>query len=181
MICLIMAGGLGSRMNRPEKALIEVHGETLLDRTIRCMNGICSDIYALIDPSMERLQGKLRSVNVKVLAKRRGGYIEDLNHAMHSIGKFPILVIPGDIFIFNCSAFLDAVRRGMLAEANVVSFTDAGQYTGISIFNAQSGSYQDIELNGSVANINTPEDLRAVIERLRTSEKLDGSADHADG
>jgi len=166
-----MAGGLGSRMNRPEKALIEVHGEALVDRTIGCIDGICSDIYALIDPSMEGLQDRLMSRNVRVMLRRRSGYIEDLNYAMHSIGKFPILVIPGDIFIFDCSTFLDVIRRGMLAEANVVSFTDAGQHTGISIFNAESGSYQDIDLNGSVANINTPEDLMAVIERLKALDK----------
>lgn len=163
-----MAGGLGSRMNNPEKALIEIHGEALIDRTVRCIRGICSIMYAAIDPSMIRLREKLLSMDIGVIMRPRQGYVEDLNNAMISIGRFPILVVPGDVYIFKCSAFLDSLRRAIYSGANVVSFTEAGQYTGISIFNAESGSYENIDLHGSVANINTPGDLIAVMERDKT-------------
>ncbi|KAA8921859.1 NTP transferase domain-containing protein [Thermoplasma sp.] len=163
-----MAGGLGSRMNNPEKALIEIHGEALIDRTVRCIRGICSIMYAAIDPSMIRLREKLLSMDIGVIMRPRQGYVEDLNNAMISIGRFPILVVPGDVYIFKCSAFLDSLRRAMSTQADVVSLTDGGKYTGVSIFNAPSGSYKNIDLLGSAANINTLEDLRYVIERDRT-------------
>ncbi|PYB67622.1 hypothetical protein DMB44_08255 [Thermoplasma sp. Kam2015] len=168
MNCLIIAGGMGTRIGDPEKAIIEIGGETILERSVRCLRCICDAWHAMIDPSMQRTKRMLRSLGISVMEKERGGYIEDLNYALGIIGKFPILVAPGDLYIIRCRDILERIRYSITLDEDVISFTDDGKFTGLSLFNDFGGSYINVDISGYAMNVNTPDDLEKIRGMGRT-------------
>jgi len=153
---------MGTRIGDPEKAIIEIGGETILERSVRCLRCICDAWYALIDPSMQRTKKILRTLGISIMEKERGGYIEDLNYALGIIGKFPILVAPGDLYIIRCQDILERIRYALTLDKAVISFVDGGKFTGLSLFKDFGGSYTNVDISGYAMNVNTPDDLEKV-------------------
>lgn len=85
---LILAAGQSSRMGFP-KALLELQGETFLDRLIRMFSGCCSPVVAVLGAEAERIRGGLRAAEgarLVVNTEWQRGQITSLQRGLREIG-----------------------------------------------------------------------------------------------
>ncbi|MGC8608813.1 MAG: NTP transferase domain-containing protein [Thermoplasmata archaeon] len=159
MKALIMAGGRGTRIGNPEKCLIVIGNRSLLDRNISLLRRYTSSIYVSVRDGMAATQREAMTRNAVIIKTEGSGYVSDLNTCLSFIGSFPILVIPGDIYVTDEKIFDSYVRKAAESNYDIINFKLNGDFTGLSFFNKRSGSYIDMQFSGGIANINTPEDL----------------------
>jgi molybdenum cofactor cytidylyltransferase len=87
---IILAAGESSRMGSP-KALLEYHGETFLDRLIRCLSLCCSPVIAVLGHEPEVIRAGVRSPGKTVFVLNL-----DYQRGQFSSMQCGLRAIPGD-------------------------------------------------------------------------------------
>ncbi len=90
MIAVIMAGGRASRFRRPiEKAVLEVGGRTLIQRTAEALGVPGVERVAIaVTPHTSRTEALAKQLGIEVLRTEGAGYHEDVLQLMDALGPF---------------------------------------------------------------------------------------------
>ena len=153
--CLIMAGGLGSRLNK-KKMLLDFCGSSIIHREISLLKKISNDISICISKNTEFL---MNTFDLNYIYGY-GDYSKDLVISINKINRFPILVMPADV-IFNLETILKFISMNNF-DYDIINMKINENFTGISIFNRRAfEKYTDININDSgFFNINTYDDYK---------------------
>ena len=187
MIGLIMAGGMGSRMEfpSPEKLLLE-YKKPIIFHVIDSLNGshCFSKVFAATSPNSPDTKYELEQMGVETLDTQGNGYVNDLNFLLQKMNGY-VFVVSGDLPLldeeiiqklveFNSEniwtsfivskKFLDSLglESNFLVNYNNIDYV----YTGISIINADKIQHLDqvkenyiiLDDKRIAFNLNTKED-----------------------
>lgn len=192
MLALIMAGGLGTRMNRGEKPLITVCGRPMIDYVRSAFIDAGLEVLAVVTPKVPMTKNWCRAHGIDFFQAQGIGYIEDLNECVTEIGE--------EMPMFTCVADLPGVTPAIIGEV-LDRWSDSGmnacsvwvpkalflensikcQYSevidgveacpsGLNIFDGSNPSAPQDELKlllnepALTFNVNTPEELIAAEE-----------------
>tara|TARA_B100000953_G_scaffold100679_1_gene82678 strand:- start:115 stop:699 length:585 start_codon:yes stop_codon:yes gene_type:complete len=98
MIGLVMAGGMGTRMNlSDEKLLLEYKKPIILNVIDSLKNSHCfSKVIAATSPNSPNTKQALEQREIETLATPGNGYVSDLNFLLQKMDEF-VFVISGDL------------------------------------------------------------------------------------
>ncbi|PUA33991.1 MAG: hypothetical protein B7O98_00840 [Zestosphaera tikiterensis] len=170
-VCLIMAGGRGSRYGSPSKVVVNVCGKPLIEHVIDVVKPLCGCVVIAISKHtsgfavITKLCSRLYVECVETLGE---DYVEDLSLLIYSLPK-PTLVVSGDVFTYT-SVIEDFTVKALKTDGDVVTMTilknGVEELIGISLFKGCGGSWSNIAYDSSKAiDVDTPSDLE-IVERL---------------
>ncbi|MCL5882021.1 MAG: NTP transferase domain-containing protein [Candidatus Thermoplasmatota archaeon] len=162
---VIMAGGLGTRMGNPEKALIRVDEMPLIQRIVNFGFSLAADLMVCCSGNTPETCSYCDLNSIKKHISSGNGYPKDLAECLDTVERYPVLVLPADVYIHNAEVLTEAILYALSMDNKVITFLQQGQYVGISIFRSPLGkgqeSYSSIEIPVDFCvNINTPSDLK---------------------
>lgn len=160
--CVIMAGGRGSRLGGVEKPLVKVCGEPMLLRLLRAARPVCKRIllvYSNKTPVLAALCGSGALEGVECI-EGEGEYVRDLNLAL-DFSSPPTLVLPADMPHLSHEILEDFLAKAIASPGVVVNMVTSRGPTGVSLFKARGGVWQDIEYfyHDALIDVDTPEDF----------------------
>ncbi len=162
---VIMAGGLGTRMGNPEKALIRVDEIPMIRRIITFGLSLTADLLVCCSPNTPGTCSYCDLNGIKKYTSSGRGYPQDLVECLGTVKRYPVLVLPADVYIYNMEALTEAIIYTLSMKDEVITVLQLGQYVGISVFRTPPGnsqeSYSSVEVPVEFCvNINEPSDLR---------------------
>ncbi len=176
ILCLVMAGGRGSRYGSPEKIVLNVCGKKLIGYVIDVIRPLCRDIVLAISRNTYKIP-EVRNLciegDIDCVETSGMGYVEDLSLLLCSIRK-PILVMPADIIIRR-GVVEDFVERAMKMNEDVITMAIEGngveEPIGIGLFNSCGGNWANIVYSPkSAVDIDTRNDLEIAESMCRDME-----------
>lgn len=162
---VIMAGGLGTRMGNPEKALTRVDEIPLIQRIVTFGLSLAADLMVCCSNNTPKTCSYCDLNSIKKYTSSGNGYPQDLAECLNTVGRYPVLILPADVYIHNTVVLTEAILYALSMDKEVITFLQMGQYVGISIFRSPPGkdqeSYSSIEIPADFCvNVNTPSDLK---------------------
>lgn len=98
MLALIFAGGEGSRLRLGEKALVEVHGKSMISWVLDAFTAANCEPFVVTSYKTPYTRNWCRATGVEYLDTRGAGYVEDMNEAINLIGEEgPLFTSAADI------------------------------------------------------------------------------------
>ena len=192
MLALIMAGGLGTRMNLGEKPLVTVCGRPMISYVHEAFVDAGLEVLAVVTPKVPMTKNWCRAHGIEFFQAKGIGYVEDLSECA--------LEIDEDMPMFTCVADLPGITSRIIEDVRE-RWADSGmnacsvwvpkalfmensikcQYSesvdgieacpcGLNIFDGSSPSAPQNELKillnepALTFNVNTPEELKAAEE-----------------
>ena len=162
---IIMAGGMGTRMHDPEKCLIRIGKYSIIAKLSEVLSHSGFEIVIAITRLHRKVTHFAEENSIDIVYTAGSGYETDMGEAVVSLARVPVLVVPGDLITADRNLFLEVWETGTRGEAEVVTFTLNGNFSGISVINRlpSIGMPMDFETvdirNGGSFNVNTPADL----------------------
>jgi adenosylcobinamide-phosphate guanylyltransferase len=166
---LVMAGGKGTRIGNSEKYLLEFGGKTIIETLLEATMQMVDVVYLSTVPGRKVLMDICVRLNVITLIGRGASYVDDLVSAVRSIGRFPLLVIPGDIVLLNKHFLHQFIEIAKESEKALVNLYANGELSGISLIkrrpvDSEELPYEDINFQGSnLINVNTWKDYERAL------------------
>ncbi len=162
---VIMAGGLGTRMGNPEKALIRVDEVPLIQRIITFGLSMTTDLMVCCSHNTPETCSYCDLNGIKKYTSSGRGYPQDLVECLGTVKRYPVLVLPADLYVHSVEALTEAIIYALSMEDRVTTVLQMGEYVGISLFRSPPGncqeSYSSIEVPVDFCvNINEPSALR---------------------
>ncbi len=175
MKVIIMAGGRGSRINDPNKPLIEVLGKPMIEYVVDAVSGLGA-VYVATTRGHDRIIEWARSSGYDVVLTSGRDYPSDLVEALRAVGT-PALVLPGDMPLLSRGFIIKFLRAAAYVRTPMVTLVAVRSseyvYTGISYVR------ELVIINGVIPwttlatpwttellNVNTREDLERAVEAL---------------
>jgi adenosylcobinamide-phosphate guanylyltransferase len=175
MKVIIMAGGRGSRINDPNKPLIEVLGKPMIEYVVDAVSGLGA-VYVATTRGHDRIIEWARSRGYDVVLTSGRDYPSDLVEALRAVGT-PALVLPGDMPLLSRGFIIKFLRAAAYVRTPMVTLVAVRSsehvYTGISYVR------ELVIINGVIPwttlatpwttellNVNTREDLERAVEAL---------------
>lgn len=87
MLALILAGGIGSRLNMGEKPLVEVCGRPMIDYVIRAFSSVGHRVIVVTSPKTPFTRNWCRAHGIDLYPAAGLGYVEDIVEAVTEIGE----------------------------------------------------------------------------------------------
>lgn len=87
MLALIMAGGLGTRMNLGEKPLVEIAGKPMLSYVISAFERAGYEILVVATKKVPMTKNWCRANGIEIYQTSGTGYVEDLMECIIDIGQ----------------------------------------------------------------------------------------------
>ncbi len=188
MICLVMAGGKGSRMYMNTEKLLLKYKKPIIFHVLDALkNSKCfKRIIIATSHHSPKTMNMLKELDYEIIETRGTGYVEDLNQALCEIDGDVVLVTSGDLPLLDgeiikqiisrydrqnvwtsfvvTKEFLDSIN--ISAEFSIQFKGQHCLYTGISLVNATKiNSLDSIKENYEILNdkkiafnVNTKED-----------------------
>jgi len=85
MLAVIMAGGTGSRLNRGEKALVQLSGKTMLTWIYDAFTGAGHEILVVTTPDTPYTSNYCRAHTIAFYASKGKGYLSDLIETIEAV------------------------------------------------------------------------------------------------
>lgn len=173
---LVMAGGTGSRMDFPDKGILLVQGQTLIERNMQLLSRYSDDIYIAVSPKT-LITKKVFEKKYKIIETEGRGYSEDLIYSLKKIGKYPVLTIAADLFIETPDVIMDFLAFSFSKGNGIITMLADGLFCGLSYFFSDpetigEESFYTLDVKGKqVRNINTTIDFFALINRMNKISK----------
>ncbi|MGC8506198.1 MAG: NTP transferase domain-containing protein [Thermoplasmata archaeon] len=159
--CVIMCGGRGSRINNPEKYLLQIGNETVIGRLIRMVSSLGLSVH-LCTRDGTSIAGIYGRLGLKIIISSGNGYIHDMNECLNTVSILPILLIPGDIVLLSPGTLSSFMKQSAMVGRDLVNLVSNGEVTGITIFkrlpSLEPLSYSSVVTDDEIINVNTPED-----------------------
>ncbi|MCS7112148.1 MAG: NTP transferase domain-containing protein [Ignisphaera sp.] len=167
ILCVILAGGRGSRFGSPLKFLTHVCGKPLIEKLLTDIEIVCR--YTVIALSKRTLDAVHVCKNKHYIAECVETSGEDLVHDLALLLEMfpkPLLVVGADIYMTNNKILIDFIDRALKTEENVVTLVvnnDGEKLVGITLFKKSYGSWRNITYpKNSVMDIDDYDDLKRV-------------------
>ncbi len=165
-----MAGGKGSRIGYPEKGLLKICGETIIERIIKVVSYFSKRIFVCVSKNTPRLRSYLELLgNVELIEGSGNDYVFDLTEALKLIDEYPILVSPSDMPFLSyrtVKLLINESKRDPAAIINLWISKSCEKYrkrgpTGLSLFNALGTPWRNLEacIYPDLLDIDTFEDV----------------------
>ncbi|ADM27175.1 GTP:adenosylcobinamide-phosphateguanylyltransfer ase [Ignisphaera aggregans DSM 17230] len=175
VLCLVMAGGKGSRYGSPSKIVTNICGKPLIEHIIVNIKPFCRDIIMAISKYTSSFSEvvKLCIEEVECIETTGEGYIEDLLFLACSLPK-PILIVAGDI-VTHRTVIEDFISKALEIDRDVITMTISRngieEPIGISLYRGCGGSWTNIVYSSTDAiDIDTLEDLEIAKNLCRDVE-----------
>ncbi|WP_167827883.1 NTP transferase domain-containing protein [Pyrolobus fumarii] len=162
LVCLVMAGGRGSRLGGVVKPTLRVCGKTLIEHVLHALQGLCrSVVIAVSGYTLNAVQGYCVNPNVECVYTPGSGYVEDLRLCLRLVRNRPLLVAPSDAIV-DPACLANAVAQALNANSDIVTFVARGEPTGFSLFlSGEDGTWTNMQLT-CVLDVDEPRDLMEV-------------------
>ncbi len=158
-LCLVMAGGKGSRLGGLAKPCIELCGKPMVLHVINILRFVCRYIVLAVSRYTKTCVSYIcKDIGVECVETSGYNYVEDLSILLSSLRK-PVLVVPCDTPFVSLDQIRHLISEGMRSRASVITAISRGRVVGIALFLDEKGSWVDVEI-GDVLNVNTPRDLQ---------------------
>jgi adenosylcobinamide-phosphate guanylyltransferase len=183
MIGLVMAGGKGSRMDKPGEKLLLYHKKPLVLHVVDALvNSNCfSRIVAATSSNSPNTEKLLLENQIQTLHTKGADYVEDLTFALSNFEE-PVFVVSGDLPLLDHTIIQDMVskhqktsswqsfvvskkfleQQNLNLEYSVLVNDTECYYTGISIVNPKSGTTNEthtiLDDKRITVNLNTRKD-----------------------
>ena len=175
MKIIIMAGGKGSRINNPNKPMIEIHGKPMIDYVANAVSGL-GTVYIATTRSHDRVIEWARSRGYGIVLTSGRDYPNDLIEALKAVGT-PTLVLPSDTPLLSRGFIIKFLKAAAYVRTPMITLvavrSNEHVYTGISYVR------ELVIINGVIPwatlttpwttellNVNTREDLERAVEAL---------------
>ncbi|GGM75021.1 TIGR00454 family protein [Thermogymnomonas acidicola] len=160
-VCVIMAGGRGTRLSNPDKALIRIGGRTLLEWKVSHLRRLAPVVVCCSLHAARTVAYCIRKGYRVYLAPGRG-YPEDLSLLLRRLKGLSVLVVGVDLYI--PTAALDLLISSEDGGECITEATYRGQNVPLALFCRERSDgeegYSEVPLDTfDMANINTPHDL----------------------
>ncbi|MHB1622029.1 MAG: NTP transferase domain-containing protein [Cuniculiplasma sp.] len=172
---LIMAGGIGTRMNMPDKGLLMIRGETLIGRNAKLLEPLVKPVYLIVAPNND-ITEKYFAEKMKILWSEGEPYSQDLGKVLKVVNSFPILVIPGDVYFRSQEVIENFLNEAKKNGKGITSLLIEGTFCGVSVFFSSPESIKNEDFfsynvsEKDAYNINTVEDFFLILNRLKTQK-----------
>ena len=130
---LIMAGGVGSRIDFPDKGILMFHGQTLIDRSTGMLKDYVKNVFIATSPNTV-ITTEYYNKKYAIIETEGKGYSKDLSDSLRKIGLFPILVIPSDLYISHEAVIHRFMNEALHRKTGIVSMLIGGLFCGFSLF-----------------------------------------------
>ena len=170
---IIMAGGKGPRFGRPDKALVEVKGATLLERLVSQASQFSGNVYVCSSSNSPTVVEACRTREYKFIEEPGNNFVEAVRTCLGSVNKFPSLVLPGDIFLNDTRAIGELIDFYTASPVDLVTLIHDSVPLGISIYRKLPGagevlSHENYNCNENmIFNVNTEADYKFLLHQLR--------------
>ncbi len=136
MDALIMAGGMGSRMNNNKKMLLKINDEYIISILIKKLKKLNFNVNVCISDNTAFLN---KIVNEKII-HGTGDYSYDLKLSLDKL-NLPVIIFPADV-IFNIEIIEKFIDGSMEIKSGIVNLKINNELTGISIFFEKLYNYE---------------------------------------
>jgi len=176
VLCLVMAGGRGSRYGSPSKIVANICGKPLIEHIIDNIKPFCRDIIMAISKYTSSFSEVIKlCMEVECIETTGEGYIEDLLFLACSLPK-PILIVAGDI-VTHRSIIEDFISKALEINRDIITMTISRngieEPIGISLYRSCSGSWTNIVYSStSVIDIDTLKDLEIAKNLCKDIERV---------
>ena len=167
---LVMAGGMGSRMDFPDKGILMFHGNTLIDRGVNMLKDYTKNVFIATSDNT-RITKEYYGNKYKIIETGGHGYSTDLSSVLGKIGVYPIIVIPSDLYISHESVIQRFMNEALHRNSGIVSMLIGGLFCGLSIFFSNPESVEEDKFyyvnftERDAFNINTKIDYYLLLNR----------------
>lgn len=167
---LIMAGGMGSRMDFPDKGILMFHGKTLIDRSVNMLKDYTKNVFIATSENT-KITKEYYGKKYSVIETGGHGYSKDLAGAIEKIGVYPMITIPSDLYISHESVIDRFMNEALHRNSGIVSMLIGGLFCGLSIFfsnpeNVDEDKFYYVNFTERDAyNINTKVDYYLLLNR----------------
>ncbi len=149
-------------MGGAAKPLLRACGRRIIDRLLGEAVMVCRRILLVYSIHTEDLEYSVcRSGYPLECVKGSGkGYVDDLKQAL-ALAGMPVLVLPADMPHLTWMLLDDFLVKAMASPAAVVNLTTPRGPTGVSLFKARGGAWEDVEYPWSpwLIDVDEPGDL----------------------
>ncbi|MBU2617450.1 MAG: NTP transferase domain-containing protein [Euryarchaeota archaeon] len=100
MDALVMAGGLGQRLDKEEKPLMYLRGKPMISYVLDALlqSEKVDEVFVVTSPYTMKTRERLEDMHIKVIETKGIGYISDLVEATELLGlKTPFLIVMADL------------------------------------------------------------------------------------
>lgn len=166
VLCIILAGGRGSRFGSPLKFLSSICGKPLLERLVESMEIVCRHILIALSKRTLNASYICRSSIVDCIETSGEGFVEDLSLLLDIFPK-PLLTIAADIYIPHRNILTDFLKNAVESEEDITTLTmiDKSGYEepiGIALFKKARGSWRNVRYpQGSMVDVDGVDDLES--------------------
>ena len=170
---LVMAGGIGSRMDFPDKGILMFHGKTLIDRSLNMLKDNTKNVF-IATSEKTKITKEYYENRYRIIETDGHGYSMDLSSVLGKIGVYPIMVIPSDLYISHESVIQRFMNEALHRNSGIVSMLIGGLFCGLSIFfsnpeNVEEDKFYYVNFTERDAyNINTKIDYYLLLNRTES-------------
>ena len=108
MLSLIMAGGLGTRMNMGEKPLVNLAKRPLLSYVVSAFEDAGFGVLVIVTPKVPMTKNWCRANGINTYQSKGCGYMEDLTECVLDIGE--------NLPFFSCVSDLPGINKEIIRE-----------------------------------------------------------------
>ncbi|MEM0005759.1 MAG: NTP transferase domain-containing protein [Ignisphaera sp.] len=168
VVCIILAGGKGSRFGSPLKFLSNICGKPLIEKLLNDVEILCE--HAVIALSKKTLGASYICATNKYLSTdcietSGDDFVKDLVFLLDALPK-PLFMIAADVYVQNREILVDFLRRALEAQEDIITLTiddDREKLIGITFFKKNCGSWRNISYpKNSVIDVDKVSDLEMV-------------------
>lgn len=167
VVCIILAGGKGSRFGSPLKFLSNICGEPLIEKLLNDIGMLCK--YVVMALSRRTLKASYICTTyffTDCIETSGEDFVEDLIFLLDALPK-PLFMIAADVYVKHKEILVDFLRRAFEAEEDVITLTidgnDQEELVGITLFKKNRGSWRNISYpKNSIIDVDKVSDLETV-------------------
>ena len=164
VLCLILAGGRGSRFGSPLKFLSNICGKPILERLVEDIDVVCQHILIALSKRTLNASYICRGSLVDCIETPGESFVEDLSLLLDALPK-PILAVAADIYIPYKGILVDFLKSAIESEKDITTLTTIDkngceELIGIALFKKASGSWKNVQYpQDSIVDVDEASDL----------------------
>lgn len=171
VVCIILAGGKGSRFGSPLKFLSNICGKPLIEKLLNDIEMLCE--HVVIALSKKTLRASYICTTNKYfftdcIETSGDDFVKDLILLLDAFPK-PLFMIAADVYVQHKEILVDFLRRALEAQEDIVTLTIDDNYeklVGITFFKKNYGSWKNISYpKNSVIDVDKVSELE-IVRRL---------------
>ena len=163
---IIMGGGKGTRLGNSEKGMLQINGRPIVDSLFEFFANKTDFVLFCGSRNTPLSSKRATDLGMHLCHAIGDDYRVDLRFCLEETRRLPALVVPSDLYILDRERLSSALAFAISLEADLVTLTQEGSFTGVSVFrkvpvNDDALEFLTLEVPGEFGvNINTTGDLK---------------------